>query len=80
MRRNGGPADGAAPYYAEGAPDPSVEKFDTALRGKLDDRELRVFAIDVSGVYRWKESDTPHGTVVIEKVWSFKRRHGDWRK
>jgi hypothetical protein len=61
------PSGRRCPFFANGTPDPSVAKFYAALRSKLDDRALRVFAIDVSAVYRWKESDKPQDTVVVEK-------------
>ena len=74
-------ADGVAPVKAaDGMQDPSVEKFDTAMWGKLDDHELRVFAVDVSGTFHWRGDETPHGALAIEKVWHFKRHHGDWKK
>jgi hypothetical protein len=68
-----------APFAADGSADPSVEEFDSALWGELSDREVRVFVVDVTGVYRWRDGDRPHGVLLIERVWSFRRWHGDWR-
>lgn len=72
--------EGIAPLEADdGTQDPSVDKFDTAMWGKLGDRKLRVFSVDVSGTYHWRGDETPHGALAIEKVWHFERRHGDWK-
>lgn len=69
-----------APYDSTETPDPSVKSFDEALRGRLDDLELRQFVVDVSGRFTWHGHGEPYGSLEIQKVWSFKRIHGDWRK
>jgi hypothetical protein len=74
------PAQNVAPFDAEHGADASVAAFQDVLRGNLDDFELRVFAIDVSGVFRWNEAGRPQGELVMEKVWNFERHHGDWRE
>lgn len=68
------------PYEPDEAPDPSVARFDDALRGRIGDLELRQFVVDVSGRFTWHGHDEPYGALEIQKVWSFKRIHGDWKK
>lgn len=66
---------------ADGKQDPSIEKFDVAVRGRgLADPELRVFSVDVSGTFHWRVDEVAHGEFLIEKVWRFKRYRGDWKK
>jgi hypothetical protein len=61
--------------------DPSLNAFDKALYGRAPDyRELTQFSIDVSGKFVWEAGDKPHGTLIFEKIWSFKRLHGGWKK
>lgn len=73
------PTRNVTPFSDKPDGDTSIEAFDDAIRGSLDDYELRVFAVDVSGIFRWSEEGQPHGELVLEKVWSYKRHHGDWR-
>lgn len=68
------------PYDSIKGPDPSVKRFDKAVRGRIDDPELRQFVVDVSGRFTWHGHDEPYGSLEIQKVWNFKRSHGDWRK
>lgn len=68
------------PYETTEAPDPSIKRFDDALRGRLGDLELRQFAVDVSGRFTWHGHNEPYGSLEIQKVSSYRRIHGDWRK
>lgn len=68
------------PYDSIERPDPSVKRFDDAVRGRIDDLELRQFVVDVSGRFTLHGHDEPIGSLEIQKVWSYKRIHGDWRK
>ena len=58
--------------------DPSVARFDQAVEGVLTDQELRVFAVDLSGIVNWRDRESGHPTFVIRKVSSYRRLHGDW--
>lgn len=61
--------------------DPSLDALDKALyEHQLDFRERTQFSIDVSGKFVWQTGDKPHGVLIFEKVWSFKRLRGDWKK
>lgn len=55
----------------------SIRRFDVAVAGKLSDRAIRVFSVDVSGIYVWRGGEKPAGSIYIEKVWCFKRRNAD---
>lgn len=68
------------PYDSIEHPDPSVKRFDDAVRGRIDDLKLRQFVVDVSGRFTWHGHDEPYGSLEIQKVWSFKRIHVDWKK
>lgn len=69
------------PYDSrEQKPDPSVEAFNKAVIGNINDLHLRQFAIDVTGTFVWKPSAKSPGRLYINKIWSFKRLHGDWKK
>ena len=69
------------PYESAEPPDPSVERFDEALRGRLGDlKDKHQFVVDVSGRFTWNGHDEPYGALEIEKVWSYSRIHGDWKK
>jgi hypothetical protein len=64
-----------------GQHDPSLDAFDKEVFARPPDyRELTQFSIDVSGKFVWKANENPHGTLLFEKIWSFKRLHGDWNK
>lgn len=60
--------------------DVSLDAFDKALYARPDDPKLTQFSIDVSGKFVWQAGRKPHGTLMFEKIWSFKRLHGDWKK
>lgn len=68
------------PYESAEPPDPSVARFDDALRGRIGDLELRQFVVEVSGRFTWHGHDEPYGALEIQKVWSYMRIHGDWKK
>ena len=68
------------PYESADPPDASVARFDDALRGRIGDLELRQFVVDVSGRFTWHGHDEPYGALEIQKVWSYTRIHGDWKK
>lgn len=67
--------------------DPSVLRFDEAVKGNILDRRARRFAVDISGRFTWSAGDMlhgipstgPHGTIpahgviTIQKVWSYER-------
>jgi hypothetical protein len=67
------------PYDSIEPPDPSVKKFDDAVRGRIGDLELRQFVVDVSGRFTWHGHDESTGSLEIQKVWRFKRIHGGSR-
>lgn len=69
-----------APYNSIETPDPSVGRFDEALRGRLGELALRQFVVDISGRFTWHGHDEPYGSLEIQKVWSFRRIYGNWRK
>jgi len=60
--------------------DPSLEMFDEALYARPDELKLTTYSIDVSGTFVWRASENPQGTLNFEKVWSFERVCGDWKK
>lgn len=66
---------------ADGQPvDSSVKKFDEAVWGEVDDLRLRIFRVDVSGVFVAQRSDASLGTFTIQRVWDYKRLQGDdWK-
>lgn len=68
------------PYDPIESPDRSVKRFDQAVRGRVDDLELRQFVVNLSGRFTWHGHDEPYGSLEIQKVWNFKRIHDDWRK
>lgn len=70
------------PYDSRQSPqDQSLEEFDKALyEHQLDFGELTQFSIDVSGKFVWWANNKPHGALIFEKIWSFKRIRGDWKK
>ena len=60
--------------------DKSVVALEDAVRGDvINDPKLRMFVVDISGVYKRGRESSP-GTMSISKVWSFRRIHGDWMK
>lgn len=67
------------PYDSADTVDPSVKVFDDAVYGRIDDLELRQFVVDVSGRFTWHGHGESYGSLEIEKIWSFKRIHGDWK-
>jgi hypothetical protein len=60
--------------------DPSLDAFDKALYTRPDDPKLTTFSIDVSGIFVWRANENPQGSLIFEKVWSFKRVCGDWKE
>ena len=56
--------------------DPSIDKFDKAVAGRLSDLRLRRFSIDVSGTFVWRKDKMPHGALIMKKIWAFKRVQG----
>jgi hypothetical protein len=61
--------------------DPSVDRFDQAVYSSPRTGEPIEFMVEVSGVYSSQRANAlyPGGSIAIEKVWSFKSFHGDWR-
>ena len=64
-----------APYDAE-SPDESVERFDKAVKGRMEDLSARRFVVELSGRFTWKGHDEPYGSMTIDRVWSFHRTGG----
>ncbi|MGH7927076.1 MAG: hypothetical protein ACREQV_04720 [Candidatus Binatia bacterium] len=60
--------------------DPSLDAFDKVLYSRPDDLNLTTFSIDVSGIFVWWVNEKPQGSLILEKVWSFKRVCGDWKE
>lgn len=74
------PKQAVAPDW-KSSRDPSLDAFDRVLFGRPPDyREMTQFSIDVSGKFVWNANGKPHGALMFEKIWSFKRLHGDWKK
>jgi hypothetical protein len=64
---------------AEEPVDASLQKFDEAVWGQIDDLNLRIFLIDASGVFA-QQSGEPRGAFTIQKIWDFRRLRGnDWK-
>jgi hypothetical protein len=60
--------------------DPSMEDFDRAVWGKIDDLDLRVFSVDASGIFMRQPQSTPRDALSIQKIWHFERLDsGDWK-
>lgn len=53
--------------------DPSLDEFDKALYARPDEAQPTQFLIDVSGKFVWQSGENPHGSLIFDKVWSFKR-------
>jgi hypothetical protein len=67
------PRSYAVPYDDQNHPeDPSLASFNRAVEGQYDDLSERKFLIDVTGIFMWRTSETPHGAIVFRKIWSFK--------
>jgi hypothetical protein len=68
--------------------DPSMKSFHQAqFDAFYSYSSLQILAVDVTGEYRWREDvERRHGLLqshhilIIEKVWSVKPIHGDWKK
>jgi hypothetical protein len=74
------PTASLAPLNADsGSRDASVMELDKELWSVVDDPGV-LFVVDISGVYRRASDEAPGGAVTIERVWSIKRQHGDWRQ
>lgn len=61
-------------YVADGVnADPSVQKFNDAVKGSILDRSERKYSVDVSGKLTWSPDGKPHGFLTLFKVWSYER-------
>ena len=57
----------------DGSHDTSIGIFDTELYAHPNESALTQYRIDVSGKFSWHADAKPHGELVFEKVWTFKR-------
>ena len=55
----------------------SLKHFRSDLYGRVDDLELRQFAIDASGRFVWRKDEQPHGVVELTNIYSAQRLHED---
>jgi hypothetical protein len=60
--------------------DSSLSAFEKAVYALADDTGSKQFLVDVSGTFVRQANENPHGTLIFEKIWSFKRVRGDWKK
>lgn len=64
---------------AEEPLDKSLEEFDEAVWGEIDDLDLRIFHVDASGVFAQSSGDVPMA-FQLQKVSVFRRLRGsDWK-
>ena len=66
-------------HFTAKKPDQSVGEFREAFEGRLEDLEVRQFVVEVSGRFTWRSPQERYGFIEIQKVWSYRRIHGDWK-
>jgi hypothetical protein len=64
------------PYYTKSRRhDSGLDAFDSAIDQNGGLPGAVRFSVDVSGTFVWHLEENPHGTIIIEKIWSFKQLH-----
>jgi len=57
-------------YKQDASADENLGRFEEATWGDVFNLRLRVFVVDISGIYWWSEED---GNIIVKKVWYYEK-------